>query len=489
MQTQIYINGQFLNAASGKTMDIINPADETVLATVALSGQVEAKNAVAAARKAFDEGPWSRFTGKERAVYLHAIADGIRAKRDEFSQLETLDNGKPLPEAEWDIDDAADCFYYYANLAEKLDDEAPEIIALGDERFSSQAIRQPIGVVGQIIPFNFPLLMAAWKVAPALAAGCTAVLKPSHQTPMTALKLAEIINDVGLPAGVLNIITGAGAALTQNPDLDKLAFTGSVTTGSSVMAAAAQNVKPVTLELGGKSPMIIFADADIDAAVEWTMFGIFWNKGEVCSATSRILVEESLYETFLEKLAAETAKIKIGNGLDAGVKLGPQVSEKQYRDVLRYIDIGITQGNRLVTGGKAAAGFDKGYYIEPTIFADVPEDAVIWQEEIFGPVVAVRSFKTEEEAIISANNSEFGLAGAVLSLDKDRLNRVARRLDAGIIWTNCSQPTFVEAPWGGRKKSGIGRELGHWGLDNYLSTKQITNFNSAEPWGWYQEGS
>ena len=489
MQTQIYINGQFLNAASGKTMDIINPADETVLATIALSGVDEADNAVAAARKAFDEGPWSRFTGKERAVYLHAIADGIRAKRDEFSQLETLDNGKPLPEAEWDIDDAADCFSYYANLAEKLDNEVPEIIELGDERFTSKAIRQPIGVVGQIIPFNFPLLMAAWKVAPALAAGCTSILKPSHQTPMTALKLAEVLDQVGLPAGVLNIITGAGAALTQNPDLDKLAFTGSVATGSQVMTAAAQNIKPVTLELGGKSPMIIFADADLDAAVEWTMFGIFWNKGEVCSATSRILVEESIYEVFLAKLAAETAKIKIGNGLDKGVKLGPQVSEKQYRDVLRYIDIGITQGNRLVTGGKAATGFDKGYYIEPTIFADVPEDAVIWEEEIFGPVVAIRSFKTEDEAIASANNSEFGLAGAVLSLDKARLDRVARRLDAGIIWTNCSQPTFVEAPWGGRKKSGIGRELGHWGLDNYLSTKQITDFNSSEPWGWYQEGS
>ncbi|WP_438464155.1 aldehyde dehydrogenase family protein [Marinomonas sp. PE14-40] len=489
MQTQIYINGQFLNAASAKTMDVINPADETILASISLSGKKEADDAVSAARKAFDEGPWPKLTGKERAVYLHAIAEGIRAKRDEFSQLETLDNGKPLPEAEWDIDDAADCFSYYANLAEKLDDEAPEVIALGDERFTSQAIRQPIGVVGQIIPFNFPLLMAAWKVAPALAAGCTTVLKPSHQTPMTALKLAEVLEQVELPPGVLNIITGAGAALTGNPKLDKLAFTGSVATGTNVMSAASQNLTPVTLELGGKSPLIIFADADIDAAVEWTMFGIFWNKGEVCSATSRVLVEESIYETFLQKLATETAKIKIGNGLEAGIKLGPQVSEKQYLDVLKYIDIGISEGHRLVTGGKAAEGFEKGYYIEPTIFADVSEEAIIWQQEIFGPVVAIRSFKTEDEAIASANNSEFGLAGAVLSLDKDRLNRVARRLDAGIIWTNCSQPTFVEAPWGGRKKSGIGRELGHWGLDNYLSTKQITDFNSAEPWGWYQEGS
>ncbi|MEH6576549.1 MAG: aldehyde dehydrogenase family protein [Amphritea sp.] len=489
MQNQIYINGEFLNADSGETMDIINPADESVLATIALSGAAEAERAVDAARKAFDEGPWPSLCGKERAAYLYAIADGIRAQRDAFSRLETLDNGKPLPEAEWDIDDAADCFSFYASLAEKLDDEPAEEIVLGDERFTSKAIREPIGVAGQIIPFNFPLLMAAWKVAPALAAGCTSVLKPSHQTPMTALKLAEIAEQVGLPAGVLNIVTGAGSALAQSQNIDKLAFTGSVATGSSVMKAASEGVKPVTLELGGKSPMIIFADTDLDAAVEWTMFGIFWNKGEVCSATSRVLVEESIYEEFLEKLAAETAKIKIGSGLEEDVKLGPQVSEKQYQEVLKYIDIGITEGNRLVTGGKAAEGFDKGYFIEPTVFADVSEDAVIWKEEIFGPVVAIRSFKTEDEAIASANNSEFGLAGAVLSADKVRLDRVARRLNAGIIWTNCSQPTFVEAPWGGRKMSGIGRELGRWGLDNYLSTKQITDFNSSEPWGWYKAES
>lgn len=487
MQTKLYINGEFVSALNSESVDIINPANEEVLATIANASARDVDIAVDAARDAFDSGGWPQLSGRERAIYLKAIAQEIRDQRDEFSKLETLDNGKPLPESYWDIDDAADCFSFYANLAEKLDLAEEQVIELGDEKFSSKAIRQPLGVVGQIIPFNFPLLMAAWKVAPALAAGCTSVLKPSHQTPLTALKLAEILDKVGLPKGVLNIVTGGGKALASNNKLDKLAFTGSVATGSSVMSAAAKEIKPVTLELGGKSPLIVFDDIDLDAAVEWTMFGIFWNKGEVCSATSRVLVHENIYEVFLEKLSQETRKIQMGSGLEDGVKLGPLVSEKQYHHVLSYIKEGVESGARLLAGGKAANEFEKGYFVEPTIFADVDVDAKIWREEIFGPVVAIRSFKTEEEAIIEANNSEFGLAGAVLSKDLVRAERIAKALDAGIVWVNCSQPTFVEAPWGGRKKSGIGRELGPWGLENYLSTKQITSYSSDEPWGWYAE--
>lgn len=484
MQTQLFINGQFVNAQDKATLAVINPADESVLATVAYSSAADTDLAVQAARQAFDQGPWSQFTGKERAGYLRAIADGIRAESSEFSRLESLDNGKPLPEAQWDIADAADCFSFYADLAEELDG-ASEQVPLADARFTTQVIRQPIGVAGQIIPFNFPLLMAAWKVAPALAAGCTSVLKISPQTPLTGLKLAQVAHNVGLPAGVLNILTGDGASLSAHPQVDKLAFTGSVATGGLVMAAAAQGIKPVTLELGGKSPLIIFADTPLDAAVEWTMFGIFWNKGEVCSATSRVLVHESIYPAYLEKLVTEVRKIKIGSGLEAGVKLGPQVSKAQYDKVLSYIETGIKEGGRLLTGGKRPANLDKGYFIEPTVFADVDTQATIWREEIFGPVVAVRSFSTEQEAVTLANDSEFGLAGAVMSADKECCDRVARALKAGIVWTNCSQPTFTQAPWGGCKKSGIGRELGRWGLANYLSTKQITDFVGTEPWGWY----
>lgn len=485
MQTKLYINGEFVDAENNDTLDVINPADESLIAKIANSSSADATKAVQAARNAFDSGDWSGLSGKQRAKYLYAIADGIRANLAAISEMETMDNGKPYPEAEWDITDAADCFSFYAKLAEELDENPEEEVTLGDERFTSKAIRQPIGVAGLIVPFNFPLLMASWKVAPALAAGCTAVLKPSTQTPMTALWLAKIAHDSGLPKGVLNIITGGGSAITSSPLVDKLAFTGSVETGSTVMKAAAAGIKPVTLELGGKSALLIFEDTQIDAAVEWTLFGIFWNKGEVCSATSRVLVHEDIYQQYLERLVEETNKIKIGHGMESDVKMGPAVSAKQYSDVMSYIEKGKSEGCKLLAGGKRPAGFEKGYFIEPTIFADVDTNATIWKEEIFGPVVCVRSFKTEEEAVRLANDSEFGLAGAVMSKDRERLNRVARSLDAGIIWTNCSQPTFVEAPWGGRKKSGIGRELGYWGLNNYLTVKQITDFNSDEPWGWY----
>ena len=333
------------------------------------------------------------------------------------------------------------------------------------------------------------MLMAAWKVAPALAAGCTMVLKPSEFTPLTALELADIALKADLPAGVLNVVTGsgkdAGAPLSEHPDIDKLAFTGSVPTGSRIMQAAARDIKNVSLELGGKSPFIVFDDSDIEAAVEWIMFGIFWNQGEVCSATSRVLVQRDLYERLVERLEQETRKITIGNGLEQGVLLGPLVSRSQYDKVLAAVVRGKEDGARLVTGGNRPANLDKGYFMEPVVFADVPEDSWIWREEIFGPVVCIRPFDDEAEAVRSANDSRFGLAAAVMSRDIERCERVARALRAGIVWINCSQPTFTEAPWGGYKQSGIGRELGEWGLNNYLETKQITRYNSDKPWGWY----
>ncbi|WP_411036922.1 aldehyde dehydrogenase family protein [Shinella sp. BYT-45] len=494
MRSELYIDGKWVRPLKGGTFDVVNPATEEVFHTVAAATAEDVDAAVKAARRAFDAGEWPRLSGAERAKYLRAIAEGIRTRQAELSKLEVLDNGKPLPEAEWDIGDAAGCFDFYAGLAEQMDNGFEETIALPDERFSSKVVKEPVGVAGAIIPWNYPLLMAAWKVAPALAAGCTMVLKPSELTPLTALELAAIADEAGLPPGVLNIVTGLGAEagqpLADHPGVDKLAFTGSVPTGSKVMAAAAKDIKRVSLELGGKSPFIVFDDADIEQAVEWIMFGIFWNQGQVCSATSRVLVQEGIYARLMARLIEETGKIAIGNGFDAGTLLGPLVSERQYGQVRRAIAAAREAGATVAYGGERPDGLGKGYFLQPAILTDVPLDSAAWTEEIFGPVVCIRPFSTEEEAVGHANDSRFGLAAAVMSRDDARTERVARSLRAGIVWINCSQPTFTEAPWGGYKQSGIGRELGRWGLENYLETKQITRYATDQPWGWYlKEGA
>ncbi|MGR4842664.1 aldehyde dehydrogenase family protein [Rhizobium sp. LARHSG275] len=489
MRSELYIDGHWVKPAKGGTCEVINPATEEVIHRIAAATAEDVDLAVKAARRAFDRDGWPKLTGAQRAGYLRAIADGIRARQAEIARLEVLDNGKPFPEADWDVADAAGCFDFYAGLAEQLDNNPEEAIALPDQRFTSKAVREPIGVAGAIIPWNYPLLMAAWKVAPALAAGCTVVLKPAELTSLTALELAAVADEAGLPAGVLNIVTGAGSiagqAIIDHRQVDKLAFTGSGPVGSKIMAAAARDIKRVSLELGGKSPFVVFEDADIDKAVEWIMFGIFWNQGQVCSATSRVLVHEAIYGRLLERLVEETNRIKIGNGLDEGTLLGPLVSKRQYDQVVAAIEGARKAGATVACGGTRPEGFDRGFYLRPTVLADVPLDSDAWKEEIFGPVVCMRAFKTEEEALELANDSRFGLAAAVMSKDDARAKRVAAAFHAGIVWINCSQPTFTEAPWGGYKESGIGRELGRWGLDNYLETKQITRFTSEEPWGWY----
>jgi betaine-aldehyde dehydrogenase len=489
MRNELYIDGRWVKPIRGASNEVTNPATEEVIQTIAAATEEDVDLAVKAARRAFDKDGWPKLSGAQRAIYLRAIADGIRARQAEIARLEVLDNGKPFPEADWDVADAAGCFDFYAGLSEQLDSNPDEYIVLADDRFTSKAVREPIGVAGAIIPWNYPLLMAAWKVAPALAAGCTIVLKPAEQTSLTALELAAIADDVGLPAGVLNILTGAGSvagqAIIDHKGVDKLAFTGSGPIGSKIMAAAARDIKRVSLELGGKSPFVVFEDADIDEAVEWIMFGIFWNQGQVCSATSRVLVHEAIYERLLARLVEETNKITIGNGLDDGVLLGPLVSKRQYEQVLAAIEGARKAGATVACGGTRPEGFDKGYYLRPAVLIDVPLDSDAWVEEIFGPVVCVRPFRTEEEAIALANDSRFGLAAAVMSKDDVRAERVAAAFRAGIVWINCSQPTFTEAPWGGYKESGIGRELGRWGLDNYLETKQITKNVSDKPWGWY----
>ncbi|WP_434652560.1 aldehyde dehydrogenase family protein [Pseudomonas sp. R3-56] len=485
----LYIDGQWVKPALGGTFPTIDPSNETVLAHVAAATAADIDLAVKAARRAFDEGPWPQTTGAQRAVVLRSIAAGIRQRLDALAALEVQDNGKPFPEAQWDIGDTAGCFDFYADLAEGLDTQQEQNVQLADERFSCIARKEPMGVAGAIIPWNFPMLMAAWKVAPALAAGCCMVLKPSELTPLTALELADIAHEAGLPAGVLNVVTGlgpdAGAPLSEHPGIDKLAFTGSVPTGAKIMQAAARDIKNISLELGGKSPFIIFDDSDIEAAVEWIMFGIFWNQGEVCSATSRVLVQRNLYEPLLKRLVEETSKLSIGHGMKEGVLLGPLVNNTQYEKILQAVARGKEEGATLLYGGTRPKDCESGYFLTPAIFADVPATSWIWNEEIFGPVVCVRPFDDEAEALKSANDSRFGLAAAVMSKDLVRAERVARRLRAGIVWVNCSQPTFTEAPWGGYKQSGIGRELGEWGLNNYLETKQITRYDSDQPWGWY----
>ncbi|WP_026622144.1 betaine-aldehyde dehydrogenase [Ensifer sp. WSM1721] len=489
MRNELYVDGKWVAPVKGGTFEIVNPATEEVIHRAAAATAEDVDIAVNAARRAFDKDGWPKLSGRERARYLRAIADGIRTRQAEIARLEVIDNGKPFPEADWDVADAAGCFDFYAGLAEQLDNNPEEPIALADARFTSKAVKEPIGVAGAIIPWNYPLLMAAWKVAPALAAGCTVVLKPAEVTSLTALELAAIADEAGLPPGVLNIVTGsgsvAGQAIIDHKGVDKLAFTGSGPVGSKIMAAAARDIKRVSLELGGKSPFVVFDDADIDEAVEWIMFGIFWNQGQVCSATSRVLVQEGIYERLLARLVEETRKIKIGNGLEEGVLLGPLVSKRQHEQVVAAIEAAKAAGATVACGGKRPEGFERGYYLEPTILTGVPLDSDAWREEIFGPVLCIRPFSAEEEAIELANDSRFGLAAAVMSKDDVRAERVAAAFRVGIVWINCSQPTFTEAPWGGYKESGIGRELGRWGLENYLETKQITRFATGQKWGWY----
>lgn len=489
MRDALFIDGHWTHPVNGGTFPVIDPATAQVIHRAPAGTTQDVDAAVHAARVAFDTGPWPHLTGGERSRYLRAIATTIVTRKEELSRLEVLDNGKPLPEAHWDVADAAGCFEFYAELAQGLDTRPPDSIAVPDGRFTCKVVREPLGVVAAIVPWNYPLLMASWKVAPALAAGCTIVLKPSELTPLTALELGAIAEEVELPPGVLNIVSGtgteAGQPLCVHPDVDKLAFTGSVPTGIKVMSAAARDIKKVTLELGGKSPFLIFDDSDLERAVEWIMFGIFWNQGQVCSATSRVLVQEGVYDRLIKRLIFEAKRIKIGPGLEKGTQLGPLVSKGQFDKVLSAIDMAHSEGAVLAVGGEAVAELAPGYFIKPTILTDVPLHSQAWREEIFGPVVCVRGFKDEAEAVRLANDSRFGLAAAVMSADYERAERVAAALRAGVVWINCSQPTFTQAPWGGYKQSGIGRELGPWGLHNYLETKQITRFSSDEPWGWY----
>jgi betaine-aldehyde dehydrogenase len=439
---------------------------------------------VRAARAAFDSGAWPQTTAQERGRILFRLAERIRTDAAMLAELESRNSGKPIVEAEYDIADVATCFEYYGGLATKV---LGHINPVPDNALSL-ALREPVGVAGQIIPWNYPLLMAAWKLAPALAAGCTCVLKPAEQTPLTVLEMAAWFAEVGLPPGAVNIVTGfgetAGAPLVRHPGVEKIAFTGSVSVGKEIMRMAAETVKRVTLELGGKSPNIFFADSDFEAAVDGALFGVFINQGEVCSAGSRILVERPIYRRFVEAMTEKARRIKLGPPLERDTKMGPLVSKEQYERVLAYQEIGKKEA-KLSIGGGRPAGLPRGHYVEPTIFYDVENSARIAREEIFGPVAAVIPFESEAEAIRIANDTPYGLAAAVWSRDIFKVFRAVKALRAGIVWVNHMQPTYVEAPWGGYKQSGFGRELGPWGIEEYLETKQVHINLNEQPIGWY----
>jgi betaine-aldehyde dehydrogenase len=481
---QMYVNGEWVESKSSKTFPVYDPATEEVIAHVPDSNADDVNRAVAAAKTAFDDGPWASTTAQERGRVLFRLAEKIRQNAPQLAELEARNCGKPIVEAEFDINDVATCFEYYGGLATKILGYVNPV----PDNAVSLSLKEPVGVAGQIIPWNYPLMMAAWKLAPALAAGCTCVLKPAEQTPLTALEMANWLADVGLPPGVVNIITGfgesCGAPLVQHPDVNKIAFTGSAAVGKIIVKQAADTVKRVTLELGGKSPDIFFADADFEAAIDGALFGVFINQGEVCSAGSRILVQKPIYKKFVDAMTEKTKKITLGPPLERDTKMGPLVSKEQYERVRSYQDIGKKEG-KLAAGGGRPAKFAKGYYVEPTIFYDVDNSARIAREEIFGPVAAVIPFEDEIDAVRIANDTPYGLAAAVWTRDIFKAFRAVKALKAGIVWVNHMQPTYVEAPWGGYKQSGFGRELGPWGVEEYLETKQVhINLNEA-PIGWY----
>ncbi len=484
LREEIFINGEFTKPTSNNWIPVYDPSTEEVIAEIPDASVADVDKAIEAARYAFDEGGWPQTTAQERGRIVFRIAEKIRAEAPMLAELESRNSGKPIVEAEFDIADAATCFEYYGGLATKISGTVNPV----PDNALSLTLKEPVGVAGQIIPWNFPLLMAAWKLAPALAAGCCCVLKPAEQTPLTALKLAGWLTECGVPPGVVNIITGygetSGARLVTHHGVDKIAFTGSAAVGKIIMRTAADTLKRVTLELGGKSPNIFFADADFEAAIDGALFGVFINQGEVCSAGSRVLVERSIYSKFVEAMTERAKKIVLGPPLDRDTKMGPLVSKEQFDRVRSYQDLGKSEAKTAIGGGRPK-GLDHGYYVEPTIFYDVDNSARIAREEIFGPVATVIPFENEKDALRIANDTPFGLAAAVWSRDIYKALRVVKAVRAGIIWVNHMQPTYVEAPWGGYKQSGFGRELGLHGVDEYLESKQVHINLNEQPIGWY----
>jgi betaine-aldehyde dehydrogenase len=485
---KLFIDGKWVDAESGKTFETPNPATGATLAEVAEGDKADIDKAVAAARRAF-EGKWSKVSARDRGRMLYKLAQLIEAKSGELAALETADNGKPIKETSYvDLPQVVENFEYFAGWATKIEGET---IPVPGEMFN-YTLREPVGVCGQIIPWNFPLLMAAWKLAPALAAGNTVVLKPAEQTPVGAMELASLIQEAGFPDGVVNVVPGygetAGAALASHPDIDKVAFTGSTEVGKLIAKAAADNLTKVSLELGGKAPNIIFADADMEQAVNGAMMGIFFNQGQVCCAGSRLFVDASIKDEFLERFKERAGRLKVGDPMDKSTQMGPQVSEEQLNRIKGYVDIAKGEGAQVLAGGcppQLEGDFQKGYFFQPTIFGDVKNSMRVAQEEIFGPVVSVITFEGEEDLIRQANEVVYGLSAGIWTKDITRAHRFAKAIKAGVVWINTYNMFNAASPFGGYKQSGYGREMGKHALEMYTHVKSVWVDLSGKPIGWF----
>ncbi|MEU4685492.1 aldehyde dehydrogenase family protein [Streptomyces xinghaiensis] len=486
--SSLFIDGVWKAAAGGATRDVINPYDQSVVRTVDEGGDADARAAVDAARSAFDGGAWPAWTARQRSELLRRVAGFLQRDRERIARLETLDTGKTLVESGIDVDDVTAVFEYYAGQAVA---DSGRLVDAGDPRIRSRVVHEPVGVCSLIAPWNYPLLQVSWKVAPALAAGNTVVIKPSEITPLTTIRLVELLEEAGAPAGVVNLVLGpggtVGAALVEDPRVDLVSFTGGLETGRQIMRSAAGTVKNIALELGGKNPNIVFADADFEAAIDYALMAVFFHAGQVCSAGTRLIVEDGLHDAFVTELVARAEHIRLGNGLDEDTESGPLVSAGHREKVESYVELGLREGATLLTGGRRPdePGLRDGFFYRPTVFDDCTRDMRIVQEETFGPILTVERFTGEEAAVELGNHTDYGLAGAVWTKDAGRAERVARRLRHGTVWINDFGPYLPQAEWGGFKRSGIGRELGHDGLAEYRQAKHIYENTAPTPQRWF----